>query len=133
MLRLGRALILFFALLLLAESAPGSAPAGDVRREAVTVDRAIRFRRGASSALVSGAIRRGQEHWYRVAAGEGREMTVVLQTKGRASFTVYTPEGPARYAEGETMWHGMLLRTGEYLIQVGAETNSAYNLEVWVK
>lgn len=126
-----RIIILAAALLLLAGSAPGAVR--ERPQDVVTLQRTILFKRGTSSAVVRNQIRRGQLHWYKVRAVEGQEMTVMLRTRGRTSFTLYTPDSPVEDADGVVEWRGTLPQSGEYLIQIATDTTSAYTLEVWIK
>ena len=103
-------------------------------QDRTTIDQQIAFKRGASSAIIKKQIRKGNSHQYRIRAREGQNMTVILKTGKRTSFTVFSPtEGIIEGADGETMWRGMLNQTGEYLIVIGTDITANYTLEVWIK
>ena len=102
-------------------------------QDVTTVNQKIVFKRGASSAIIKKRIRKGTSHEYRLRAREGQNMTVILTTGRRTSFTVYAPtEGIIEGADGETMWRGMLNETGEYVIVIGTDVTANYTLEVYL-
>jgi hypothetical protein len=130
---LRRSLLLAAMLLLAAGPQNLFAQDGYRPQDVVTLERSVRFRPGTSSAVMRNTIRAGQLHWYKVRAREGQEMTVMLRTKGRTSFTLYTPDSPIEDADGVLEWRGELPQSGEYLIQVATDNTAAYTLEVWIK
>jgi len=86
-------------------------------------DRDIRqtiwFARGKHSAIISKQIRRGTSHTYILKARSGQRMQVVLTTRGRTSFTVYSPtEGIIQDADGVKNWVSDLTETGVFEITV---------------
>ena len=94
----------------------------------------IRFARGKHSAVISKQIKRGNSHTYVLRAREGQRMQVVLITRGRTSFTVYSPsEGLIQDADGVTDWVGDLTATGDYEITIGTDNTTNYTLEVAIK
>ncbi len=103
-------------------------------QDRMTVNQKITFKRGASSAIIKKQIRKGTSHQYRIRASEGQEMTVILNTGKRTSFTISNlTDGIIEGADGETMWKGLITRSGDYYIQIGTDANANYTLEVYVK
>jgi hypothetical protein len=103
-------------------------------QDRMTVNQRISFKRGASSAAVKKQIRKGTSHQYRIHVSEGQEMTVILTTGKKTSFTISNRiDGIIEYADGETMWKGMITRSGDYYIEIGTDATANYTLEVFVK
>jgi hypothetical protein len=103
-------------------------------QDKMTVDQRITFKRGSNSATIKKQIRKGTSHQYRIRANEGQEMTVILTTGKRTSFTISNlTDGIIEGADGETMWKGMIGRSGDYYILIGTDANANYTLEVYVK
>jgi len=99
----------------------------------VTVDRQIRFSRGASSTVINGRIARGTSHIYRVRARAGQEMAVVLNTGDDTSFTISGwNSGILEGADGVRQTVVELPETGEYVIQIGTDVTADYSLEVTI-
>lgn len=102
-------------------------------QDRVTIDRQIRFSRGAISAVVSGRIARGTSHIYRVRARAGQEMAVVLNTGDNTSFTISGwSAGILEGADGVRQTVVELPETGEYVIQIGTDETANYSLEVTI-
>jgi hypothetical protein len=94
----------------------------------------VRFAKGKSSAVYKKRIRLGTSHIYTLRAKEGQDMTVILTTGNRTSFTLYAPtEGIVDGADGETMWRGMLNESGEYVIAIGTDKTANYTLEIYIR
>lgn len=103
-------------------------------QDRMTVDQKITFKRGANSAAIKKQIRKGTSHQYRIRANEGQEMTVILTTGKRTSFTISNlTDGIIEGADGETMWKGMVSRSGDYYILIGTDATANYTLEVFIK
>ena len=103
-------------------------------QDRMTVDQRITFKNGANSAVVKKQIKKGTSHQYRIRANEGQEMSVILTTGKRTSFTIsYLTDGIIEGADGETMWKGMITRSGDYYILIGTDATANYTLEVFVK
>lgn len=103
-------------------------------QDGMTVDQRITFKRGASSAVIKKRIRKGTSHQYRIRVREGQEMTVILTTGKMTSFTISNQtDGIIEGADGETMWKGMITRSGDYYIEIGTDATANYALEVYVK
>lgn len=105
-----------------------------IAQDRMTVDRRITFNRSANSAVIKKQIRKGTSHQYRIRAKEGQNMTVILTTGKRTSFTISNlNQGTLEGADGETMWRGMLTETGEYYILIGTDATANYKLEIYIK
>ncbi len=103
-------------------------------QDKTTVDQQIRFQSGKNNTVIRKQIRKRNSHQYRLRAREGQNMTVILKTGKRTSFTVFSPtEGIIEGADGETMWRGMLNENGEYLIVIGTDATANYTLEIWIR
>ena len=102
-------------------------------QDRVTVNRQIRFARGASSTVIDGRIARGTTHIYRVRARAGQEMAVVLNTGDDTSFTISGwNSGILEGADGVRQTVVELPETGEYVIQIGTDVTANYSLEVTI-
>lgn len=103
-------------------------------QDRMTVDQRITFKRGTNSAIIKKQIRRGTSHQYRIRVREGQNMTVILTTGKRTSFTISNlMDGIIEGADGETMWRGIVNRSGDYYILIGTDATANYTLEVYVK
>ena len=102
-------------------------------QDRVTIDRQVRFARGASSATINGRIARGTSHIYRVRARAGQEMAVVLKTGDDTSFTISGwNSGILEGADGVRQTVVELPETGEYVIQIGTDVTDDYTLEITI-
>ena len=102
-------------------------------QDRVTIDRQIRFSRGASSTVIDGRITRGTSHIYRVRARAGQEMAVVLNTGDDTSFTISgRSSGILEGADGVRQTVVELPESGEYVIQIGTDASADYSLEVTI-
>lgn len=102
-------------------------------QDRVTVDRQIRFSRGASSTVLRGRIARGTSHIYRVRARAGQEMAVALDTGDETSLTISARSaGILEGADGVRQTVVELPETGEYIIQIGTDATADYTLEVTI-
>jgi hypothetical protein len=103
-------------------------------QDKVTLEKTIRFRRGAISGVASGQIRRGETHRYRVGAREGQRMAVVLKTGNKTSFTIYGEQtGILDGADGVKQAVVELPESGDFLIEIGTDATANYTLEVAIK
>ena len=106
----------------------------DRPQDKVTLEKTIRFRRGAISAVENGQIRRGETHWYHVGARENQRMAVVLKTGNKTSFTIYAKEsGILDGADGVRQAVVVLPESGDFLIEIGTDATANYTLEVAIK
>lgn len=102
-------------------------------QDRVALEKNIQFRRGASSATVSGRVARGTTHWYHVRARAGQEMAVVLKTGNRTAFTISARHaGILEGADGVRRTLVELPETGDYLIEIAADVTANYTLEVTI-
>ena len=102
-------------------------------QDRVTIDRQVRFARGASSTVIAGRIARGTSHIYRVRARAGQEMAVVLNTGDDTSFTISGwNSGILEGADGVRQTVVELPETGEYVIQIGTDVTDNYSLEITI-
>jgi hypothetical protein len=103
-------------------------------QDTVTLEKKIRFKRGAISGVASGQIRRGETHRYRVGAREGQRMAVVLKTGNKTSFTIYGQQtGILDGADGVKQAVVELPESGDFLIEIGTDATANYTLEVAIK
>lgn len=109
-----------------ADAAPGS-------------DQVIRFAPGASSAVVSGGIARGETAVYTIGAGAGQTMSLGMQSaEDNAVFQIETPDGRqlpgAADGDDTRVWRGPLPADGDYRIIVGSTRGGAsYELKVSIR
>ncbi len=88
----------------------------------------VNFKRGKSSATVSGKIAKAEEKVYLVGARSGQTMEVVITDGGKYNdviFHIVAPDGSfpmgmaGELAETDSGWKGKLTKTGDYKIVVG--------------
>jgi hypothetical protein len=84
----------------------------------------INFRKGATSATVTGRIVGFATKDYVVRAKEGQFMTVTL-TSPKAYFVIYTINGRATDMIETTEWSDSLSESGDYVIRVFMMRNEA--------
>lgn len=103
-------------------------------QDTVGLEKTIRFKRGAISAVVSGRIQRGTTHRYFVGARMGQRIAVVLKTGNQTSFTVYGPRtGILDGADGVKQAVVELPESGNFTIEIGTDVTANYTLEVAIK
>lgn len=110
----------------------------------------VRFAKGKSSALIAGAVIRGESDQYTLTAMAGQMMEVsITALEKNAAFAIYQPgykagkdadglleiKGTALQgaAEGEDAitWKGVLPASGKYMILVGpSRGNATYKLKI---
>jgi hypothetical protein len=112
------------------------AGAGAAQRQA---SRRVRFARGATSAVVEGAVIRGDRDRYVVAARAGQRLRLAITSlEDNAVFQLYAPgQRPLRgagEADDARRWSGLLPRTGDYVVVVGGTRgNASYRLTVSIR
>jgi ATP-dependent 26S proteasome regulatory subunit len=95
--------------------------------------RRIQFKRGTTSATVSGAIVTGNPpDNYVVGAGLGQKMTVsITSEESNAVFNIIDPSGEILVNESKSTVIDVLPLAGDYTIEVGTERgNAPYKLTV---
>lgn len=103
------------------------------------VNKRIKFARGKSSSVISGAVVRGDSDVYTIDAKARQKMTVkITSVEKNAVFQIQTPNGVyvAGADEGDDamIWSGSLPETGDYQIIVGGTRgNATYKLIVTVR
>ena len=94
----------------------------------------ILFAPGAVSAVVEGSVVRGTRNIYLLRAR--KDQTIILNIRSlekNAVFDIQAPDGSFLEQEAST-WRGLLPRTGDYSVIVGATRgNASYKLEVIIK
>ncbi|GMU58116.1 MAG: hypothetical protein AMXMBFR33_72620 [Candidatus Xenobia bacterium] len=102
---------------------------------APTLAEEIRFRPGADSATVQGAVIRGERDTYTIGAGEGQKIWIRLTSlESNAVFDLYSPgEEPLGESEA-TQLEGRLPESGTYRIVVSpSRGNAEYTLKVTIR
>jgi hypothetical protein len=95
--------------------------------------RRIKFARGSTSSVVTGAIGRTSEHDFLLGARSQQLMTVSLSSEG-ALFCVYAPDGSSLSEMGNAEWSGILPQSGDYRVKVFANGRDGdYRLEVSIR
>jgi len=103
------------------------------------ITKRVKFARGKSSAVVSGAVIRGDRDTYIVGAKVGQRMSVsITSLENNAVFQVMDDDGNYLQNAGEeddaTNWNGKLPWTGDYKIIVGGTRgNASYRLSVAIQ
>lgn len=103
------------------------------------VNKRVKFPRGKSSSVMSGAVVRGDRDVYTIGAKAKQRLTVkITSVEKNAVFQIQTPNGiyVAGADEGDDAmsWSGSLPETGDYQIIVGGTRgNATYKLTVAVR
>jgi len=131
---IGSASIIRLALIVITSAALAAASPGE------GVRRRVKFARGRNSAVMSGAVLRGERDRYIVGAREGQKMTVSIKSvEDNAVFQIYfAGEQEALEGAGEgddaRKWSGTLPSSVDYVIVVGpSRGNATYKLEVKIE
>jgi hypothetical protein len=101
--------------------------------------RRVRFGRGRSTAVLTGAVARGDRDRYVLGAKAGQTMRASITAREKnAVFTIYQPGGNPLPGTEEgtdrTRWSGRLPKSGDYTISVGGTRgNAGYTLRVTVR
>ena len=97
--------------------------------------RRIRFGRGRTTAVLKGAIVRGEDDRYKLRARKGQTMSVhITSVENNAVFEIFAPNSGRSMAGVGNDWSGKLPRSGDYTIVVSGERgNAEYTLEVTVR
>lgn len=103
------------------------------------VNKRVKFARGKSSTVISGAVIRGDNDVYTLGAKSEQKMTVkIISTEKNAVFQIQDPNGFFLDGAGEgddaMNWSGELPENGDYKIIVGGTRgNATYKLTVSVR
>lgn len=103
------------------------------------ITKRVKFAKGKSSTVISGAVIRGDVDTYIVGAKSGQKMTVkVTALEDNAAFTIEGPDGNYVSFAGEmddaTNVTATLPATGNYRIEVGGTRgNATYKLTIAIK
>jgi hypothetical protein len=102
------------------------------------ITKRVRFAKGRTSAVLKGAIVRGEVHNYILGAKADQMMIVHITSREKnAVFTVYfsgKQEAVADDATETTDWQGILPADNNYVIEVGSTRgNATYTLEVTIR
>ena len=106
---------------------------------AASVKERVRFASGKESAIVKGAVLRGERDQYVVGAKARQTMIVTITSvEDNAVFEIAKPGGGelpgAASGNDATKWRGMLPASGDYVISVGGTRgNATYTLSIVVR
>lgn len=97
--------------------------------------RRVQFKRGSSSATVSGKVSIALPDQYLVGARAGQVMNVQLTSPQKSvRFLVMSPKSTSLIADNARTWTGTLPETGDYHIIVdGDERGGAYSMTISIK
>ena len=106
---------------------------------AASVRERVRFAPGKDSAIVKGAVLRGERDRYIVGAKAGQTMIVTITSlEDNAVFEIGKPGGGefpgAASGNDATKWRGILPASGDYVISVGGTRgNATYSLSIVIR
>jgi len=103
--------------------------------ESKPASRRVQFRRGSSSATVSGKVSIALPDTYLVGARAGQTMTVQLTSPAKSvTFLVMSPVSTSLIADNARTWTGTLPENGDYHIIVdGDERGGTYTMTITIK
>ena len=103
--------------------------------ESKPANRRVQFRRGSSSATVSGKVSIALPDTLLVGARAGQVMTVQLTSPAKSvTFLVMSPVSTTLIADNARSWTGTLPETGDYHIIVGGdERGGTYTMTITIK
>ena len=99
----------------------------------------VRFAPGKDSAIVKGAVLRGERDRYIVGAKARQTMMVTITSlEDNAVFEIGKPDGGelpgAAGGNDATKWRGVLPTSGDYVISVGGTRgNATYSLSIVIR
>jgi hypothetical protein len=96
------------------------------------IPKRIRFARGRTTAVIKDTVRLCTMHEYYFRARAGQKMTAHLATGNRTSMTLFTENGETVF-DGTKDFEGELPEGGQYSLQIGTDTTTAYTLEVTIR
>ena len=106
---------------------------------AASVRERVRFAPGKDSAIVKGAVLRGERDRYIVGAEARQTMMVTITSlEDNAVFEIGKPDGGelpgAAGGNDATKWRGVLPTSGDYVISVGGTRgNATYSLSIVIR
>ena len=106
---------------------------------AASVRERVRFAPGKDSAIVKGAVLRGERDRYVVGAKARQTMIVTISSlEDNAVFEIGKPGGGefpgAASGNDATKWRGILPASGDYVISVGGTRgNATYSLSIIIR
>jgi len=106
---------------------------------AASVRERVRFDPGKDSAIVKGAVLRGERDRYIVGAKARQTMMVTITSlENNAVFEIEKPDGGelpgAASGNDATKWRGTLPASGDYVISVGGTRgNATYSLSIGIR
>lgn len=106
---------------------------------AASVRERVRFVPGKDSAIVKGAVLRGERDRYLVGAKARQTMMVTItSSENNAVFEIEKPDGGelpgAASGNDATKWRGTLPASGDYVISVGGTRgNATYSLSIVIR
>lgn len=107
---------------------------GAVTAQDRAIHQTLRFKPGTTQAYLNKRINRGTSHVYHFRARKGQQMTASLKVGKKTSFTIYSiNSGRIEEAAGVHNWEGNLSETGEYLLEIGTDVSTNYQLTVIIK
>jgi hypothetical protein len=98
----------------------------------------IRFKRGESSAVITGKIKNGNQVTYIVGAKAGQTLNIDVTDGGENNdvvFTITAPNGQTAGEEGDDYygeWRGELPQTGDYKLVFGAIESKNTNFTLYI-
>lgn len=103
--------------------------------ESKPASRRVQFKRGSSSAIVSGKVSIALPDTYLVGARAGQVMTVQLTSPQKSvRFLVMSPVSTSLIADNARTWTGTLPENGDYHIIVdGDERGGTYSMTITIK
>lgn len=103
------------------------------------IEKRIRFAKGKHSAIVSGAVVRGDRDVFTIGAAQGQKISVkITSPEKNAVFQIKGADDEFEKGAGEaddaTVWSSYAHATGDYKIIVGGTRgNASYKLTVTIK
>jgi hypothetical protein len=103
-----------------------------------TITRRVQFKPGTSSAVLKGAIKKGEEIVYVLRAGKGQTLSASISgttANNDVVFSITGPGGQSLMDDIDTSFTGRLPETGDYRISVGMIESrySQYTLKVSIR
>ncbi len=104
---------------------PSSTPSDSTER--------VSFDKGSTGATISDSVTANQKKRYLLNCGSGQRMTVQVR-QGSINVAIISPNNQTigNVVNGVSQWQGKLPHTGDYIIEISAQNQSGYviNIEV---